>query len=216
MRVAHRLPPREQGVKCWTQAFAVLQAISIALTIIVFILFAEGCRRAGPDEAESCARNSDIYQVAVISLVGVIVSGCIQLGAMLYGLKGINDFDPGKLRCYYIFTAVMLVLQVVFRLISAGGSPNQLFDAIIVAIITLALGGWYVYAIKCLLQRIEKGEITRDNPLGLTAHNQYAHGNVELGRPQHAQPPPPPPPSYAIASSQPPVAQGYPVQSGKM
>jgi hypothetical protein len=168
---------RTQGVKLWTVIFAVLQVLNIVITAVAFVTFSRNaCIGEGVSIFCDAAGNVDreLYNLAIGWLVGGLVFGVIELAALAYGLKAIIDFNARKLRRFCIFTAVVLVLQIAFRLMSAGSGYANLLYAIIGAVLLAVLCGWYVWAVKTLYERMERGEITRENPTGMT---DYGHDN---------------------------------------
>ncbi|KAG8470048.1 hypothetical protein KFE25_006503 [Diacronema lutheri] len=210
--------PLHQGVKVVTYVFAVLQALGIITAIAAFSSFSQlACApqnasvmsEACEDDGSGVSRmRPEVYNLAAGALAGSIIFGIIQLAASVYAIGGLNAFDARRIRRFYVFTAVVLGIQIILRLLDVG-SPDAtaVTNAWTGALLQALLGGWYVFALKTLSERIASGQITRDDPTGAGISQS---GNVELGRPPHAQAAwaaQPPPPAYAAAASSHPVPQ---------
>lgn len=164
-------------MKIWTTIFVALQALNIIGTIAGFVIFLETGCEVSPSLCEDGELKSENYGYAAASLAAEIVSSTILLAAGAYGLMAIKQFDGDKLRRYFLFLAFFLCVQIVLSLISASG-PNvsAIAQNIVLALIIAILGGYYVYAVKRLGERIRLGEITRQNPSGSEAHYQNEMG----------------------------------------
>lgn len=202
-----------------------LQGLGIVFSIATYSLFVNSCERSvGEKPGSICDGDElkeDVYSLAAAAMALVVVIGSIQLAISVYGLLALNKFDATNLKRFFVLVAVALVIQIVLNLINVG-SPDSgsVASALLGALLSALLGGWYVWAVKILSERIQNGEITAENPTG---HRDYNQASMEMGQRQQGNPPPyaanpqamQPAVAYAVATSvpaQPQVVQGTVVQ----
>jgi len=198
------------GVRVWTIVFVVLEVIRFIATIAQYFTASYGlCGKAAGD-VSSCEYAS-LLEVLVIYTVLLSLFVAIQIAVTAYGLQAINHFESKKLRVFYQATFVILVIQVGLGFIgTAQGTAGVIGGAIVSAIITAGLGGWYVYAVKVLSEKVASGDITKEAPDGPRngqapsgyAYDQGRSTNMNRQAGQQAQPP---------AYGTPAVAYGTPI-----
>jgi len=161
------------GVKICTIIFIVLEVLSFAQAVVDAI---DPFNQYADTPAHIAGRS-------VLALLSIAVL-CI----LVYGLQGILNFEVRKIKIFWMIQLALLVVYVVASIVfSAIGIvelrenadeleippalvPTLTFGIIASLIVSLIVFGaltlWYIYAVKVLGERIEKGEISREHPLG--------------------------------------------------
>jgi hypothetical protein len=93
-----------------------------------------------------------------------------------------DSFDAPKLKDYWKITSVLTIFGTVMGIIRGtmrlgwGDGEGGMGD-VIASLISAGLGFWMISAVKILGERIEKGEISPQDPSG---HAMQVQGGVQL------------------------------------
>jgi len=177
------------GVKAWTIVFIVLQSIGVAWVFIassilqaIHTTWCDG-DSISPEHKDACDNFQTVIMLLWISLALLVM----ELITCSWGCCQINNFNAGGIATFWKIEAVLLVLNVLLGIITA--TMNKMSPDWASPIATAILGGWYVWAVKVLAERVAKGEISQQNPDGIVGGAPaVVQGQATQGIPVQAVP----------------------------
>lgn len=175
----------QPGLKCWNIVFIVASAIGAILALLVAGVLstyhAEYCTgtMVSADHKEACgtlgAATALYWLVVIVYALDIVV--------LSWGQCQIGNFQAAGLQKYWKFQLVLCFIQLIFAFVTRAVNKATVRSGAtdyLTPLVALGLGLWFVYAIKTLAERIEKGEISAQNPDGLPGMQGQQAGAVPV------------------------------------
>jgi len=161
------------GVKAWTIVFIVFSAIGVAATIwgtmALTAVHNLWCTDVDVKSAEHQKFCDDFGSLVILLWVTVILY-VIDLIVLSWGCCQISNFNAKGIATFWKIQTGIVATQLLLGIIYASMAPSSPTNYVS-PLLGLIFGVWYVYACKVLAERVEKGEITAQNPEGQAEHS---------------------------------------------
>jgi len=176
----------QPGLKCWNIVLIVFSAIAAILALLVAGLLSTyhntwctgNMDQVSAEHKDGCAT----LGAATALYWFIVVVYALDITLLSWGQCQIGNFKAAGLQKYWKFQLVILFIQLIINFVATAvdKATAHSTSTYLTPLVGFGFGLWFVYAIKTLAYRIEKGEISAQNPDGLPGMQGQQAGAVPV------------------------------------